>query len=51
MQERLDRTTVLNELKVDVMAAAEAEFYKHGGGVRTNPWAAHQRLSNTMFWM
>jgi hypothetical protein len=33
MQEKTDRTNVLNELKVDVMAAVETEFYKYAGGV------------------
>jgi hypothetical protein len=51
MQEKIDRIDVPNELKVDVMAAAETEFYKYAGGLRTNPWAAHDRMNETMFWM
>jgi hypothetical protein len=51
MYEKLDRAAILNKLKGDVMAAATTEFSKYAGGLHTNPWAAHNRLSETMFWM
>jgi hypothetical protein len=51
LHEKLDRAVILDELKGDVMAAATTEFYKYAGGLRTNPWAAHDRMNETMFWM
>jgi hypothetical protein len=51
LHEKLDRAVILDELKGDVMAAATTESYKYAGGLRTNPWAAHDRMNETMFWM
>jgi hypothetical protein len=50
LHEKLDRAAIL-ELKGDVMAAATTEFYKYARGLRTNPWAAHDRMNETMFSM
>jgi hypothetical protein len=54
IQEKLDRKAVLDELKEDVMEAAEKEFYWETDRrklPRTNPWAAHKNMKETMFWL
>jgi hypothetical protein len=51
LQEKLDCSALLDELKVDFMAATTTEFDKYAGGMRTSPWVAYSRLNDTMFGM